>query len=311
MSGFEFKTVTREKVKLKIAITGPSGAGKTYSAIQLARGIASSDEKIAFLDTENSSASYYANLGAFQHCDFSAPYTPERFIEAINGAVEAGFEVIIIDSISHEWAGPGGCLEQVEEVKKQHNIRLDMQVWKYITPRHNAFIDALRESPIHLIGCIRSKQDYEIEKNDKGKVEIKKLGLKGIQREGLDYEMGLTFDLNMNHYATSSKDRTGLFMDRDPFLITTETGNELLTWANTGADPVYNGSNIKHMQELAKICVQDFKFNAEDDDDKKKMRDISESLDGSATLPRLKERIGEFITATGAAESTSDAGVTH
>ena len=285
---FSFETVERKKVKLKIGLTGPSGAGKTYSAIQLAKGIASSGDKIAFLDTENGSAAYYSHLAKFKHENFKPPYTPERFIEAIEYCVGAGFEVMVVDSISHEWAGKGGCLEMVELVKAQHNIKMDMQAWKYITPKHNAFIDALRDSDIHLIGCIRSKQEYELEKNDRGKVEVKKLGLKGVQREGMDYEFGVVFDVNMSHFASSSKDRTSLFTSREPFQITPETGKELMAWADEGAEEMYTGTNAQKVT-FATIC-KEFEIS-----DPKAMLAMSEKLSGNVAMSELKTKIKEEL----------------
>lgn len=255
MSLFQAKTAKRSQVKLKIGMSGPSGSGKSYSALQLAYGIAGDWSKVAVADTENESALYYADLGPFQHINFPPTipqgYHPLNWVKLIE-EVEAmdGIEVLVLDSASHEWNGVGGCLELVEKVGQGFSS------WKTVTPMHNKFIDKIRNSKLHIIATMRSVQDYVVEKNDKGKSAPRKVGLKSNQREGTDYEFGIIFDINMQHYASTSKDRTGLFVPRGPFQITPETGRELLAWADSGEtldEQNYDPTNQVHKRRLLDV----------------------------------------------------------
>ena len=255
---FEIRKVEKKRLKLKIGIQGPSGSGKTYSALKLANGIEKDWENIFFIDTENESASYYESLGPFNHLPFEAPYSPARYIEAIDACLGAGAKVIIIDSLSHEWEGKGGCLEMADEVTKKMRNPNSFTAWRDVTPLHNAFVDHMRTSPCHIICCTRTKQEYAMETNSKGKIQPKKVGLKGVQRDGLDYEFGLVFELDMDHMAFSGKDRTGLFMDKPKHMINEDTGRDLLRWANSGADPIietYQATDAQKRQfaSLAKM----------------------------------------------------------
>jgi hypothetical protein len=224
----QLQTAERKRLKMKMALQGPSGSGKTMSSLLLAYGLCNNWQKIAVIDTENRSSELFAQLGNFKVLALTAPFTPERYIEAINHCVSEGIEVIIIDSISHEWEGLGGILDILSQMSGNSYTN-----WSKITPRHNAFIQTLLQSPVHVIGNIRSKQDYVlVDKN--GKQVPEKVGLKGIQRDSLDYEFTLAFELDMMHNARAAKDRTGLFMDKPEFKISAETGKSILKWCNEG-----------------------------------------------------------------------------
>lgn len=245
---FKIAKAVRENVKLKIGMTGPSGAGKTYSALQLAYGITGDWSKIAVADTENRSALYYADLSGeqrWQHISFDPDqiqdgYHPTNWVNLIKFAErDSSIEVLVLDSISHEWEGRGGCLELVDKIGKGGNT---FTPWKTVTPLHASFLDAMRLSSLHIIATMRTKQDYVLEQNEKGKTVPKKVGLKSIQREGADYEFGIVFELAMNHHASASKDRTGVFMPRGEFQITPAVGQELLAWSRS-ADAPFNPKN--------------------------------------------------------------------
>ena len=226
---FEVRRAERKQAKLKLGVSGPSGSGKTYSALLMARGIASSWEKITLIDTENGSGELYAHLGAYNVIPFGPPFDPRRYVEAIEAAVKGGAEVVVIDSVSHEWDGKGGCLDIQTQMGGKY------QDWARVTPMHNAFIQSILQSPVHIITCTRKKQDYALETNERGKPAPKKVGMKEIQRDGFEYELTINFDIEINHFATASKDRTGLFMPRGPFKIESATGTELVKWAEGGA----------------------------------------------------------------------------
>jgi len=159
-------------------------------------------------------------------------------------------EVIIIDSITHEWDGKGGCLDIQNAAGGRY------QDWAKVTPRHDAFINALLQSKCHIISSVRRKQDYEITKDSNGKTKVEKAGLKEITREGFEYELTLNLNIEINHQATASKDRTGLFMDQPPFVIAPETGKKLIEWCNSGEvvlSPLQEMESVTTIEELKTV----------------------------------------------------------
>lgn len=225
----ELKTAQRHQVKLRLGLSGASGFGKTFSALLLANGITSDWSKIAIIDTENNSANLYAHLGNFNVLSLDEPYSPERYINAIKTCEKASIEVIIIDSITHEWQGKGGCLQIHEQLGGR------FQDWSKVSPRHQSFIDAILQSKCHIITTVRSKIDYSLDSDQNGKTKVVKHGTKEITREGFEYELTVNFELiNDKHLAKASKDRTGLFMDKPEFIINQSTGKKLMQWCNLG-----------------------------------------------------------------------------
>ena len=206
---------------MRLALQGASGSGKTYSSLLLACGMASDWTKIAVIDTENGSADLYAHLGAYNVLSLSEPYNPEKYIDAIGICESAGMEVIIIDSISHCW---DYLLDF--HANLQGNSFAN---WAKVTPRQNAFIQRILNSSCHVICTMRSKQEYVLNERN-GKMIPEKVGLKAVQRDNVDYEFTIVFDVNMKHYATASKDRTELFAGKPEFPITSQVGTRILDW---------------------------------------------------------------------------------
>lgn len=229
----QLRKATRSKAKIRLGLSAVSGGGKTMSALLIAKGLASGDmSKVALIDTENGSGDLYAHLGEYQVLPLEAPYTPERYIEAIKTCENAGVDVIIIDSITHEWDGKGGILEISNSMTGNSYTN-----WAKLTPRHQAFVDTILQSKCHIITTVRRKQDYEMTKDSQGKVKVEKVGLKEVTREGFEYEVTINMELDIKHNATVSKDRTGLFMDKPEFVPTEETGKKILEWCETGEEP--------------------------------------------------------------------------
>jgi len=225
-----FKKAERKKAKLRLGLTGPSGSGKTYSALLLARQLG---KKIAVIDSENGSASLYTHLCDFDVLEMQAPYTPERYIEAIKAAEEAGYDVCVVDSITHEWSGPGGCLEINEKLAQAKYKGNTWSAWNETTPRHRKLLDTIISSSVHIITTLRSKTETV---QGEGK-KVMKLGMKSEQRDGFEYELSVVLDItHAEHAAIASKDRTGLFTGKDPAPISDATGKALLAWLNSGAD---------------------------------------------------------------------------
>lgn len=222
------KKATRKQVKLRLNISAPSGAGKTYSALRMAHGITGDWSKVAVIDTENGSASLYSHLGEFSTIDLVPPFTPEKYTEALKVCVDAGMEVVIIDSATHEWA----CLIEENELLAQARFRGNTwSAWSQTTPRHDKFINSILHSPVHVITCTRSKMET-IMGDDK---KVKKVGIKDVQREGWEYELTISLNIDRDtHMALPSKDRTNLFEGKNPFLITEEIGKQIAEWCNSG-----------------------------------------------------------------------------
>lgn len=239
----ELRKATKQRSKLRLGIAGPSGSGKTYSALLLASGMTKWD-KIALIDTENGSGELYSDLGEYNVITLSAPFTPERYIQAIRACENAGMEVIIIDSVTHEWDGEGGLLDVHSKMMGNSFTN-----WAKITPRHNAFIQAITSSSCHVITTVRKKQDYDMTQGSDGKTKVTKVGLKEVQREGWEYELTVNFELDIVHNATSGKDRTGLFMDKAEFVITPETGKALLKWCEEGVAPINRKEMIEEVKQ--------------------------------------------------------------
>lgn len=231
----QLRKATRQKAKIRLGLSAVAGGGKTYSAILIAKGLCGDLSKVAIIDTENNSADLYSHLGEYNVLPLQPPYTPERYIEAIKTCESAGMEVIIIDSITHEWDGAGGCLDIVEELTKKDPKHNSYTQWRFVTPRHQAFIDTMLQSSCHIITTVRRKQDYEMTKNG-DKVVVTKAGLKEITREGFEYELTVNIELDQNHNATSTKDRTGLFQDKPAFTPSEETGRMIWDWCESGVD---------------------------------------------------------------------------
>lgn len=224
-----FQRAQRRKAKLRLAISGSSGSGKTYSSLLIAKGIGG---KIAMIDTENGSGELYANLCDYDVMQIGAPFTVDKYINAISEAEAAGYDVLIIDSLSHAWNGPGGLLEQQSDLAATRYKGNSWSAWRDITPQQNKLVQAILQSNVHIIATMRSKVEY-IQTDDR---KIKKVGTAPVQRDGLEYEFTLMLDIDQEtHKAAASKDRTSLF-DGKTIVPNEAMGKELLDWLENGID---------------------------------------------------------------------------
>ncbi|RXJ52627.1 AAA family ATPase [Gelidibacter gilvus] len=231
----------RKRAKIKLALQGSAGSGKTYSSLMLAQGLTNKDlTKVAIIDTENGSADLYAHLGQYNVLTLEPPFTPEKYIQAIDVCLRANMEVIILDSISQVW----------DELLDFHSKLPGNSFtnWNKVTPRQKAFMDKILQAPAHIIATMRTKQDYVLQQKD-GKYIPEKVGLKAIQRDGVDYEFTIVFDIDIKHFAVASKDRTNLFSGKPEFTINTSTGRKILDWCNSG-------SNLEEARERIKECKE-------------------------------------------------------
>ncbi len=224
----QLRKATRKQVKLKLNLSAPSGAGKTMSALRMAKGLVGSWDKIAVIDTENGSASLYSHLGDFNTIEMLPPFTPEKYCQAIDACVDAGMECIIIDSSSHEWVTLLAENELLANAKFRGNT---WSAWSQTTPRHDRFVSKVLHTPVHIITCTRSKTETVMGEDKK----VKKVGMKDQQRDGWEYELTVSLEIDRDtHLASPSKDRTNLFEGTAPFLITEKTGEMIKDWCNSG-----------------------------------------------------------------------------
>ena len=245
----DIRKAQRKQASIKMAIQGPAGSGKTYSSLLLAKGLCGSLEKVCIIDTENGSSDLYDHLGSFNIIAIQAPFSPEKYIQAIELAESKGMEAIILDSLSHAW-----------EFLIDYHASLagnSFSNWAKVTPRHNALITKILNSKSHMIATLRVKQDYVLNDKGNGKLVPEKVGLKAIQRDGVDYEFTLVFDLDINHLASCSKDRTGLFIQLPEFKLSEATGMKIRDWCNQGVEEVIRQiEGAKDLQELGQVYQQ-------------------------------------------------------
>lgn len=256
---FQVKKAKREKIYIKTALMAPSGGGKTYGALRLATGMAEEIEKetgkkarILMGNTESKRGLYYANEFDYDIVDIDPPHNPEKYVELIDFAVQEGYDILIIDSSSHEWEGKGGCLELHQQAGGTY------QSWARVTPRHNKFINAIADSPIHIIATMRGKDQYEMTKDDKGKTNVQKLGVGAKQRDGFEYEFTVTFLIDQKtNTAEVQKDNTHIFDKEGPTILSEAHGRKIIQWANSGEGytPVVHSAN----EDVVDATAEDLK----------------------------------------------------
>jgi hypothetical protein len=245
---FKIQQAKRELIWTKIALIAPSGGGKTYSALRIATGMLeelkklgqAKNGKILMGNTEHARGRYYANEFKYDIVDLEAPYLPEMFTEFIEYSVSEDYPILILDSTSPEWEGKMGCLELHQQAGGTY------QSWAKVTPRHDKFIGAVADSPIHTIATMRGKDQYEMEKGDSGKASVKKLGVGAQQRQNFEYEFTLSFLIDQKtSMAVAQKDNTHLFEHEGEVLLNEKHGIQLIQWANSGEGFTPSLRNVK------------------------------------------------------------------
>jgi len=199
-----FTPASKKETKLRLAITGLSGGGKTFTALELATGFGG---KIALVDTEHRSASKYADRFKFDVLDMDPPYHPQKYIDAIEAAQSMGYTTIILDSLSHVWTGTGGIVSIVDDIASHSKTGSDFFAWNEGTEWYKKLIEAILQSNIHVIGTIRMKQDYSLDKDEKGKTRVTRVGIKPIQRKDFEFEFDVVMDMDAQNKATITKTR--------------------------------------------------------------------------------------------------------
>lgn len=233
----------RRKAKFRLGLSGPAGSGKSMGALLVAYGITSDWDKICLIDTENFSGDLYANynynniqIGEYNVISLTEPYTPDKYVAAIKECEAAGIECVIIDSLTHAWDGVGGLLDKKGQIEKSGKPGVNSwTAWRDVTPMHNRLVEAVLSSGCHVIATLRAKMEHVQEKDSNGKVVVRKIGMKPIQRDGMEYEFTTFIDIDQDHQCTSSKDRTSI-VDGKVFMLTPDTGKQFLKWLDSGVD---------------------------------------------------------------------------
>ncbi|HEX8235770.1 MAG TPA: ATP-binding protein [Abditibacteriaceae bacterium] len=237
-----FQKATKRSARLRMALIGVAGSGKTYTALSIARHLG---KRIAVLDTERGSASKYSDVFEF---DVMEPetFSPQTYIDAIAAAEEAGYDVLIIDSLSHAWTGKEGALDQVDRAARRNQSGNTFGAWRDVTPRHNAMVDAIIGARLHIIATMRAKTDYVQEKNDKtGKTSVRKVGMAPVQRDGLEYEFDVVADLDQDNNLIVGKTRCPMLAGTVVNKAGREIASKLNAWLEDGvsAPAPYSANN--------------------------------------------------------------------
>ena len=225
-----FRKATKSQKKLRLALSGASGSGKTYSALGIAMGLLEPGQRIAVIDTERGSSELYADRFDFDVCEL-ATFAPDDYLRALQEAEAAGAGVIIVDSLSHAWSATGGILEIVDQAGKSGG---HFSGWKTATPIQNKFIDRLFRSPAHLICTMRSETEWVVEPNDKGKMTPRKVGTKPVQKNQIDYEFDVYGEMDVINQVTITKTRCAALAGQQFMKPGADLSRILLAWLNTG-----------------------------------------------------------------------------
>jgi hypothetical protein len=220
----EFRKAVKQAAKLRLSLIAPAGYGKTYSALAIATAL--SPGKVAVIDTEHGSSEKYADLFDFSVLHLH-DFDPENYVAAIAAAQRSGFETIIIDSLSHGWAGKGGALEQVDKEAAKSKSGSTFHAWRSVTPKHNTLVEAMLQSSAHIIATMRSKMEHHYDPETK---RVRKLGLAAVQREGMEYEFDLVGEIDENHNMVVTKSRMPQLSGRVVSKPGKELAGELLGW---------------------------------------------------------------------------------
>ena len=222
-----FKKATKKQAKLRLALFGPSGAGKTYTALRIATGMS---DKIAVIDSERGSASKYSDRFNFDVAEIEDTDIT-NYIRFLSAAAESGYEVVIIDSITHAWTE---LLQEIDKIAKAKYKGNSWSAWSDGTPKQRQMVNAILDYPGHIIATMRSKTEWTLEQDKNGKNKPMRVGLSPEQGKGIEYEFDMLMELNTDHTANVLKDRTGKYQDQFIEKPGEDFGKELSDWLSDG-----------------------------------------------------------------------------
>ena len=285
-----FKKASKSQSRLRLGLVGVSGSGKTFSALAIGSALAAHyDGRVALIDTEHGSASKYADRFSFDVLEL-VDFNPKNYIDAIKAASDY-YDVLIIDSLSHAWSGSGGVLEMVDNAAKRSQSNNSFTAWRDVTPLHNQLVEAIVGAPIHLIATMRSKTEYVLEKDDRGKTTPRKVGMAPVQRDGLEYEFDLVGDMDTNNTLIVSKSRIPALSGKVIAKPGAELGDTLFSWLTDGKPLhwVLNGGGARFSERMKALNLPPDYVLAFLEPDRAIERLSETELDEAAALARLDE----------------------
>lgn len=199
----KFTRASKKQAKLRMSLNGVSGTGKTFTSLSIGTNLGT---RVAVIDTEKGSSSKYADKFTFDVLELS-DFHPKQYVEAINAAEEEGYDVLIIDSLSHSWFGKNGALDLADQEAKRSKSGNTFQAWKFVSPIYNSMIERILQSNMHVFATMRTKTEYVVEKNDKGYSVPKKVGMQPIGRDNLEFEFDVVGDLDLDNNLVITKSR--------------------------------------------------------------------------------------------------------
>lgn len=288
-----FQKATKKQAKGRMAIDGPSGSGKTFTALRVAKALAPNG-RIAVIDTERGSASKYADLFEFDVCEIADDFHPHHYIAALKDAEAAGYEVVIIDSLSHAWEGAGGVLELTDKAAARSKAGNSYTAWRETTPIHNQLINAMLQSRCHLIVTMRSKTEYVLQEDDRGKKIPKKIGMAPVQRAGMEYEFDVVVDMDLDHRGIVAKTRCNKLKDA----VFTEPGENDLgktfaAWLSDGSAETLSKADLNRLRQA--ITDRLFHIGGSAEDVPAVGKSIVEAMGFRSSAEIPADRLGEAL----------------
>jgi len=296
MGNVGFNKAIRDNIFAKVFMIAPSGGGKSYSALRMAKGMAerlsevnNTKERIAYIGTEGSRDKYYADEFDYDLLQIKNNFAPENYVDAIDEAIDAGYKIVVIDSMSHEWAGKGGCLEIHSKMAGNSYTN-----WQKVTPRHDKFMDKVLDSELFIVGTIRGKDKYVLEEEN-GKSVPRKVNLGYQQRDDTEYIATLSIQLEQEtHLYNAVKDNTHLFEGQNA-IVTEKDGRSIIDWC-TGGDIK---SKKAELQKSKQEAMNKIKSNEENEAEEleKEAQKKRKTITKDNSLETVKKQIMEFCKA--------------
>jgi len=299
---FVFEQATKTQGRLRLSLAAPSGGGKTFTALKIATSLAErlydGKGKIGVIDSEHGSASKYADKFNFKTLMLDT-FSPLDYVAAIEAAEEAGFDILVIDSLSHAWMGKDGALEQLDKVVKKSQAGNSFNAWKEITPMQTKLIEAILGSKMHIIATMRSKTEYVIEENDRGKKVPRKVGLAPVQRDGLEYEFDVVGEIRVDsNELVITKTRCSELADMTFKKAGDDIGKILAAWLGSGAPMATPKPDV--IEELLKDAEVKVLFDKLDTAEAKRRLAAEKYGNKEALTAALTARIAEKTAAPAA-----------